>query len=157
SLHILDYKTGKSEAFSALCEDDPDLGGTKLQLAVYGAAARAFPGHEGAPVTAEYWFVSTKGQFKRVGYPVTEAVLKRVGQSLGVMVAGIEAGVFPARPTATATTPFIECHPCDPDGLGVTEARRRWEAKRADPALALYAGLAEPDGPGGPGVEVLDG
>ncbi|MGH9066141.1 MAG: PD-(D/E)XK nuclease family protein, partial [Acidimicrobiales bacterium] len=48
SLHILDYKTGRSNGFSALCEDDPDLGGTKLQLAVYGAAARALPGHEGA-------------------------------------------------------------------------------------------------------------
>ena len=39
---------------------------------------------------------------------------------------------------------WIECDSCDPDGLGVTELRTRWDRKRRDPAFAPYADLAEP-------------
>jgi len=39
----------------------------------------------------------------------------------------------------------VECHACDPDGLGTAELRHQWEHKRADPLLAPYAALAEPD------------
>ena len=60
------------------------------------------------------------------------------------IVDGIESGVFPAHPTAGSTTPFIECHSCDPDGLGVADLRARWDRKRLDPDLALYAELADP-------------
>jgi hypothetical protein len=62
------------------------------------------------------------------------------------MVAGIEAGVFPPNPTEASSTPFrfIECHYCDPDGLGTIDLRRQFEAKASDPAMALFLGLAEP-------------
>lgn len=66
-------------------------------------------------------------------------------ETLGVIVAGIEAGTFPAHPTATSTNIRIECPYCDPDGLGVVELRRQWRHKAADPALAGYVGLVEPD------------
>ena len=46
-----------------LSEGNPDAEGRKLQLAVYGQAARQFVGDPAAPVLAEYWFVSTKGRF----------------------------------------------------------------------------------------------
>jgi hypothetical protein len=62
-----------------------------------------------APVRGDYWFVSDRESFKRVGYPVTAEVLDRVSQTLGQIVSGIEHGVFPNYPTATSTSPFVEC------------------------------------------------
>ena len=144
TLHVVDYKTGGSFGYQDLSAEDPALRGRKLQLAVYGAAARRNYGTAGTAVQAEYWFVSAKGKFKRVGYLVTPEVLDRVGETLATMVAGIEAGVFPNHPTATTTTPWVECWFCDPDNLGVAEMRRHWERKRTDPALAVFADLAEP-------------
>ena len=144
TIHVVDYKTGSSRGYGDLSEENPDAQGQKLQLAVYGQAARLLRGAPDADVTAEYWFVSVKGKFDRIGYSVTSEVLDRVGQTIGAMVAGIEGGVFPHYPTASSTTPFIECAFCDPDGLGVTDLRRAFEAKASDPAMAVFVDLAEP-------------
>ena len=162
SVHVVDYKSGRTSGYERLCAEDPDLGGTKLQLAVYGAAGARLvdtlaPPADAGPVHAEYWFVSSKGGFARIGYAVTPAILDLVGRDLAVMVAGIEAGVFPPHPIATSSSRWISCHPCDPDGLGVTELRRTWERKRTDPALAAYADFAEPLAGMAPGAEVVDG
>ncbi|MEJ7584482.1 MAG: PD-(D/E)XK nuclease family protein [Acidimicrobiales bacterium] len=145
TLHIVDYKTGRSQDYTDLSEDEPDLRGTRLQLPIYGEAARLHRALPSAPVWAEYWFVSTKGGFARLGHAVTPAVLERVGATLGAIVAGIEAGAFPHHPSASVTSsPWERCPSCDPDGLGVGELRRAWDRKRHDPALAGYATLAEP-------------
>ncbi len=145
SLHVVDYKTGRINGYRGLGEDDPDLGGTRLQLPVYGEAARASVGTPGARVRAEYWFTSSRGGFKRIGYDVTPDLLTRVGETLAVIVGGIESGVFPAYPRATSTTPsFVVCPYCDPDGLGVADLQRSWSRKSGDPALAEFRGLAEP-------------
>jgi len=144
TVHVLDYKTGASQDYQDLSKGNPDAEGRKLQLAVYGQAARQFVGDLAVPVLAEYWFVSAKGRFARVGYFVTPDVLERVGRTLAAMAAGIEAGVFPNHPTATSTTPWVECAYCDPDHLGVVELRRRFERKQADPAMAAFVGLARP-------------
>jgi hypothetical protein len=158
TIHVVDYKTGGSRGYEDLTEDDPDAQGRRLQLAVYGQAARMLRSAPDAPVMAEYWFVSAKGRFKRIGYRVTPEVLAKVGATIGTMVAGIEAGVFPHYPTASSTSPFIECPSCDPDGLGVIDLRRAFEAKKADPAMALFVDLAEPlaDTPLDVEVEQLD-
>jgi hypothetical protein len=146
SVRIIDYKTGRATYYDGLSGDDPDQGGLHLQLAVYGAAARAHVGDADARVYAEYWFVSKSGEFTRIGYDVDDDVLERVGLTLGTVVGGIEAGVFPNHPTAVSSQPreFVTCVACDPDALGVSELRARWERKRADPLLARYADLAEP-------------
>jgi hypothetical protein len=39
---------------------------------------------------------------------------------------------------------FISCWYCDPDGLGTSSARSRWERKRACPELEDYVALTEP-------------
>jgi RecB family exonuclease len=143
SLLVLDYKTGKANDYGRLSADNPDEGGTRLQLAVYAQAARAFAGRPDAPVTAEYWFVSDRGGFVRRGYAVDAAVLARVTTTLGTIVDGIERGVFPAHPIESFG-PWVTCAYCDPDGLGVSDLRRDWERKRDDPAVAPYAQLAEP-------------
>jgi RecB family exonuclease len=144
-LHVIDYKTGRSTDYRSLSELAPDQAGRKLQLAVYGAAAQAYCHHHpGIPAQAEYWFITTKGDFRTIGYAVTPTVLEAVGKTLATVASCIERGVFPARPTATATS-WTDCEFCDPDGLGATQLRRQWERKRADPALAVYADLAEPE------------
>jgi hypothetical protein len=116
-----------------------------LQLPVYALAARAHSALPDAPVRAEYWFVSTRGEFKAVGYDLTPAVLERFTAVLRTIVAGVERGVFPARPRRPGWAAFVECPFCDPDGLGTSDRWRDWERKRRDPALADFLALVEPD------------
>jgi RecB family exonuclease len=153
TLRVIDYKTGKADAFRGLNEDNPDAQGRRLQLAVYGQAARLFRGAPDAAVRAEYWFVSARGRFEHIGYWVTPAVLAHVGETLGTIVNGIEAGLFPHHPTASSTTPWVECPFCDPDGMGVAELRRHFERKQADPAMATFVDFAHPLEEPGPGDE----
>ncbi len=143
TIHVVDYKTGKSDDFRRLGPDNPDERGTKLQLSVYGLAARQFIGQPDAPVHARYWFISDREGFRRIGYAVDDQVLARVGTTLGTIVDGIERGAFPARPDPSGT-PWVTCPYCDPDGLGVAGLRRDWERKRNHPAIAAYAEMAEP-------------
>jgi RecB family exonuclease len=145
TLHVLDYKTGKREPYKDLNEGDPDQRGTRLQLVVYGAAARMERGDPTAPVRADYWFVSPRGRYQRHGYAVTDDVMAKVGLTLALITDGIEHGVFVSRPTMVSSSPFVQCASCDPDGLGVTELRRAWERKRNDPSLQRYSEFAEPD------------
>ncbi len=151
TIHVVDYKTGRPDDYQQLSERSPDLGGTKLQLPVYGQAARAREGRPDAPVTADYWFATTKGGFARIGYEVTPEVLERVGATLATIVDGIDQGIFPAYPRASSTLPWVDCAYCDPDGLGVTALRRAWERKSNDPALAAFHSLSEPEETGDTG------
>lgn len=144
SAQVLDYKTGRGDGYGRLDADDPADRGRHLQLAVYALAARAFLRADVA-VDARYWFATSTGGFRRVGYEVTPELLARVGETVQRMVAGIEAGLFPSSPPAAGSRGFVKCPSCDPDGLGVTELRRQTVAKRQDPALAALVALA--DGP----------
>jgi ATP-dependent helicase/nuclease subunit B len=146
ALHVVDYKTGKADDYRELSEVNPDLRGRRLQLVVYGQAARSFRHEPDVPVLAEYWFVSARGRFEHIGYQVTPELLERVGETIGTMVAGIEAGVFPAHPSASSSTRWVECAYCDPDALGAVELRRSFERKSVDPAMALFVGLAYGEG-----------
>lgn len=145
TLHVIDYKTGKADGYSDLSEDNPDARGRRLQLAVYGQAARARRNAPDAAVQAHYYFISKRGDFVRYGYPVTAEVLAQVGSSLAAVVDGIEHGVFPHHPDALSTSPFISCPYCDPDGLGVTELRRQFERKAVDPSMAPFITFAYGD------------
>lgn len=144
-LVVIDYKSGGTRKFKGLGPADPHRGGTCLQLAVYGQGARVHHGRPDTPVRALYWFVTTKGEFQQIGYDVTDEVLARVAEALSVIVDGIGGGVFPARPNPDPPYTYIDCHYCDPDGLGTGELRRGWERKSADAALADYVKLSEPD------------
>jgi ATP-dependent helicase/nuclease subunit B len=143
TIHVVDYKTGKADDFRRLGPDNPDERGTKLQLPVYGLAARQFVGRPDAPVEARYWFISEREGFRRIGYAVDDQVLAHVGSTLATIIDGIERGAFPARPDASGS-PWVTCPYCDPDGLGVADLRRDWERKRSHPAIAAYADMAEP-------------
>lgn len=145
AVHVVDYKTGSLRGgYADLTPDNPVVGGSRLQLPIYGLAGRLAAADPAAAVTAEYWFATTKGGFRRAGYDVTPEVLETTIEVLDVIVRGVEGGVFPPHPSALSTFLWVECHTCDPDGLGTGELRRQWERKRWDPALAEYAQLAEP-------------
>ncbi|GAC1314377.1 MAG: hypothetical protein NVSMB12_07530 [Acidimicrobiales bacterium] len=144
TLHIVDYKTGSMHGEDKLTQDDPTLGGTRLQLPIYGLAARLHAAEPDAPVIAEYWFVSAKRRYRRYGIAVTDAVLAHVSATLAAIVDGIEAGVFPNHPSTATTSPWNDCWFCDPDHLGVTDLRGQWERKRTHPAFAGYADRVEP-------------
>ena len=143
SMTVIDYKTGSASSYAGLSAQDPHQAGTHLQLGVYGEAVRL---SLGAPsVDAGYWFVTTKGKFARVGYEVTPVVRDAVGATLATIVDGIRAGMFPARPPADPSFLYVDCWYCSPDGLSSREARRDWERKRRDPALAYYVRMCEPE------------
>lgn len=140
-LHVLDYKTGSASPYKGLAPEDPHQGGRRLQLAVYGLAARQHADAPEAPVRAEYWFTSAKGRFDKLGYDITDEVLAQVSEAMGAIVEGIEGGVFAPHPQPHTTSPFPDCPACDPDNLGTTEVRRQFERKLADPFLAGYVAL----------------
>jgi RecB family exonuclease len=144
-LVVADYKTGSTSRYQALTAASPHRGGTLLQLPVYGVAARTVLGRPEAPVFAQYWFTSTKGDFQRIGYAVDEAVIDAVGAAVATIADGVAAGVFPARPPSEPPWGYVECRYCDPDGLGAGELRRSWERKRSQPALDAYVRLCEPE------------
>jgi RecB family exonuclease len=150
SLLVVDYKTGKVDSYKGISEADPDQRGTRLQLPVYAHAARARYGEASTLVEAAYWFVSARGEYRRITLPLTDAVAARVDAVLATVVDGIEHGVFPCRTDAPTTTPWRNRDFVDPDGRGTRDRYRDWLRKRGAPELADYVALAEPDGEGEP-------
>jgi hypothetical protein len=67
-----------------------------------------------------------------------------VGETVAMIVIGVEAGVFPHHPTTIGSSPWLECVFCDPDALGMADLRRQFDRKREDPALAPFLNLAHP-------------
>ena len=143
-LVVFDYKTGRSERYRDLTEDEPHQGGTRLQPVIYAAGASDELG--GGPVRFDYWFVTTTGGFARIGYEVTVAVATEVGAALGTIVHGITSGLFPLRPPEVPGWNRVDCWFCSPDGLSAADARRDWERKRDDALLAAYVEMCEPGG-----------
>ena len=150
SLLVSDYKTGKADRFKGLDRSrvdwDPVQRGTCLQLPVYGLAARAHINDPDAPVTTQYWFVSSDQQFETCGYELDDEVVDRFGTVVGAITAGIEAGVFCDRPQPDRTEgPFSQyCDYCNADRLGTQDRRRAWERMCDREELADYRHLAEP-------------
>jgi hypothetical protein len=143
---VIDYKTGNARRFSGLSEDDPDKRGTKLQLPVYGHAARQALRSPDASVHAAYWFITEEpGGWKWVGLDINEQVMTRFDEVVSLILDGVNGGVFPPHPSPQENTAYTECHYCDPDGLGTRDLRTQWMRKRLDPKVAIYTGLAEPE------------
>jgi RecB family exonuclease len=94
--YVFDYKTGSSSRYSALV--DPIEGGKRLQLAIYARAVKEGLG-ESVRTGAAYWFISSRGEFRRIPLPDDEAsVSQRLDDGLGLIARGITTGVFPAVP-----------------------------------------------------------
>jgi ATP-dependent helicase/nuclease subunit B len=138
-LVVMDHKTGRDNDFKQIDAADPTEGCTKFQLPTYAAAALAIFGDAATPpsVHAEYDFFE-RGGYRRHGYSFDETVWEHVAADLGKLVAGIETGLFPATPEIPKWEFRINCHYCQPDGLGVAERFGEWQLKQVDPRFAAW-------------------
>ena len=149
TLLVTDYKTGRADPYKDLDEGsrnfDPVLRGTRLQLPVYGLAAQAHIDDPDAPVTSQYWFVTSDQQFKAYGYRLNRRVMDRFRTVVDTIADGIEGGVFCDRPQPDRTEgPYSQyCDYCNADRLGTQERRRAWENMQDRVDLADYRHLAE--------------
>ncbi len=142
TLVVTDHKTGKADQYRAVGPDDPTVGGTRFQLPVYAAAAKALTGEPAAVVRAEYAFLR-RGQFQRIGVTFDPEAWDAVRSELAEVADGIDAGFFPARPAAPEWRRFVDCWFCEPDGLGTADRWSQWERKRHDDRLARW--FADPE------------
>jgi RecB family exonuclease len=145
TLWVTDIKTGKSDDFKAINPDDPTLGGSKLQLPVYAHAARARYGNDATAIQAQYWFVR-RDAGTRVQLPLTDDVEMAYARALDVLAQSIVGGLFPLRAPEGADFVYVQCPYCNPDGIGHSENRERWERKRPDAALRELITLIDPSG-----------
>jgi RecB family exonuclease len=141
TIYVTDVKTGGFSRYEGI-ESDPVAGGTKLQLPVYAYAARARLGEPDTPVEASYWFVRRGG--KRIPVPLTPEVEERYVETLDVIVSSIAAGHFPPKAPEVPDFLWVQCPYCNPDGLGHSEVRARWDRKRHDPVLERLVRLIDP-------------
>jgi len=141
TIYVTDVKTGGFSRYEAI-ESDPVAAGTKLQLPVYAYAARARLGEPSTPVEASYWFVRKGG--RRIPVPLTPEVADRYVDTLDVIVSSIAAGYFPAKAPEIPDFLWVQCPYCNPDGIGHSEVRARWERKRNDPGLERLVRLIDP-------------
>ena len=139
---MVDYKTGKDETESSVREGI--AAGTLLQLPLYGLAAQA-EFDPAAPVAAGYWFISSKGKWKRVFIPIDEQIRERFMQSLDAHLAfGIAGGVFPANPGKEDFQSFENCRYCDYDRICPSDRDRAWQRLQHAPDAAGYLELSTP-------------
>lgn len=142
SLYVTDLKTGSNRLFKGITEADPFVGGTKLQLPVYGYAARQRYGGATTPVHATYWFV--RKDRGRIGLDLTPDVEAGYADVLRVIVGSIARGLFPPKAPDQPDFAWTQCPYCNPDDIGHAENRERWERKRHDPALRELVTLIDP-------------
>jgi hypothetical protein len=99
-------------------------------------------GEPSTPVEASYWFVRRGG--KRIPVPLTPEVEARYVDTLDVIVSSIAAGYFPPKAPEIPDFLWVQCPYCNPDGLGHSEVRARWDRKRHDPVLERLVRLIDP-------------
>ena len=131
SVHVVDYKAGKSTSFSGLTESTPTAGGKKFQLPTYGLFAQREAAEVGrpGPVHAEYDFISRVGGQKSVGYEVTDDVVSTFREDVGDVVTAIRSGLFPPVPGPTMFTNFTTL-------TGAAGMKQLWARMRDAPELA---------------------
>ena len=136
---VLDYKTGGTSSYANM-NRDPLQRGKRLQLPVYGLAARQLLG-EGVDVRVAYWFVTEKGKFAtRPSTPKTlEEMLDAFSGVVGTITDGIGGRLFPANPGRDGGN----CRYCDFKNLCPTRRERHWRRKRNDPRLSAYVAMAD--------------
>ena len=144
---VIDYKTGGTSIYDAMKKDPVDRG-RRLQLPVYGLAARQHVGAD-VKVFVAYWFISTRGGFvMRPAAPVPlDELLEAFSEAVQTITAGIAEGLFPAHPGNPEKNSTENCTYCDFDRLCPQKRSRSryWERKRGDPRLRPYVLMADGD------------
>ena len=137
---VLDYKSGKTDYYKNM-DKDPVQRGKRLQLPVYGLAARQLLG-DGVNVLVAYWFVTEDGKFvtrppRKPG--ALDEMLDAFAPVVGTIAEGIGAGLFPANPGNEGNN----CRNCDFKNLCPTRREWHWRRKRNDPRLSAYVTMAD--------------
>ena len=142
---VIDYKTGSTRAYKDVSEDAPTPGGTHLQLVLYTLAARQILGRPDAPGRGVYWFVTARGGYSTIGYPVTPDIEAAALATVTRIVDGIAHGHFPAHPAVPKFRPWVDCEFCEPDALGLSHQYADWRRLASHPELADYVELSGGD------------
>lgn len=143
SLTVLDWKTGKRDAYDALAKEPLNLvdRGRHLQLPLYAEAALAWHGRPAA-VNAYYVFVDHGAD--ELGGAVDENQQARLHDALQTLTFGVAEGLFPMNPGDDGYFGWTHCGFCPFDRLCPSSRRIQWDAIREDPALSDYVALTEP-------------
>nr|WP_246305992.1 PD-(D/E)XK nuclease family protein [Allobranchiibius huperziae] len=143
ALIVVDIKTGSPTKFEDISTANPVVGGTKLQLPAYAHAVRAKYGDPSSEVEALYWFHSPRAK-KRIALELTEDVQAQYVNAVERLATAINSGIFPPRPPEKADYLWVQCPYCNPDGLGHSDVRERWETIKTTPQLRELVTLIEP-------------
>jgi ATP-dependent helicase/nuclease subunit B len=138
---IIDYKTGGAwEADQMRKDGDYLLGGQKLQLPVYLAAAA-----DAEEAYAMYWYITQKGGFERIDYPNTPQNRQRFEATLRAILDAIRAGSFPAIPNDEDEFRggYQNCRFCDFDRICSRRRDLEQQAKAGDSGARAWQYVAE--------------
>jgi ATP-dependent helicase/nuclease subunit B len=153
TLVVVDYKTGSGYGYDAIPKHTkPDLSadlvdrGRKLQLLLYGLAARQLVGLPNAEVQAWFWFVD-HGDLHRGGL-VDQQQEHRLKSVLDVVVGGIRGGIYPAYPGKERwfnnQRTWENCSYCPFDLVCPTTRAEQWNELRKANTVSPYAELVNP-------------
>jgi ATP-dependent helicase/nuclease subunit B len=142
TLLVTDIKTGSDGAFRKIT-NDPVVAGTKLQLPVYAYAARQRFG--GSTAKAQYWFVRRKSS--SIPLTLDDELDRTYRATLGVLVASIAGGLFPAKPPKSPDYLWVQCAFCNPDSMGYGDLPDQWRRKQTDALLTELVSLIDPPNP----------
>ena len=132
---VIDYKTGSAR------DKAPFDKGKALQLPIYLRAAARALGMEAEQGEAQYFYVSTKGGFKRKVVTGAELVARNdeFERVIGTIADGIDSGMFAPNPGKDAFT----CTWCDYKDVCDRRIERIMLRKVDDPRGAAYRALEE--------------
>jgi len=140
---VIDYKTGSDYGMKGT-DKDPLLGGTKLQLPVYLAAAG-----DAEEATALYWYISRRAGFTRFGYEPDADKDARFEATLEAIVSGVRAGAFPANPGEENewTSKFDNCGFCDFDRICSRRRDAEFQSKAEHAGVAPWRAVRQAASP----------
>jgi RecB family exonuclease len=134
---VLDYKTGRAD--EGVTDDNPFADGTRLQLPVYLMGVAGV-----AEARAIYWFITSRAEFKQVGYTDSPGARELFARVLAAVADAVGAGAFPAVPGEWNDFygEFENCGYCD--FTRICSRRRDLELrdKGGDPAQGRWARIA---------------
>ena len=153
SIIVSDYKTGRAGPYKELESADPYQklsGGKLLQLPVYALAVKEMAA--GAPVAAQYWFVSEREQFAHRTVELTSPTEAAFRDVVGRFVRTIREGYFPPVPGIEDRDSWKNCQYCPYDAICPSSHRLElWNQWKEDAGLVEFVELV--DGTAGKGAD----
>jgi RecB family exonuclease len=130
---VIDYKTGKFRASGKL------LRGEALQLPIYLHAAAALLGLDASAGSAEYFYVSSRGKFRRHPFTGADAEARRADleRVLTTIADGVDSGFFAPNPRDG------HCQWCEYRDVCDIRIGKVMDRKTGDPRGDAYLALRE--------------